>query len=104
MKYLGFVALCTLLPLSACGSPQAQESANQARCASFGVPPGSPGFAVCMIRLAELDALEGSLRAQRMQAVGAALSAAGASLNASRPTTLNCTSIKTGQITNTTCD
>ena len=105
MRYIPVVLGCfAVFLLSGCVDRKAQEAANEARCAGYGVPRGSPNFADCMIRLGEMDALEGQLQAQRMQAAGAALSNAGAALQRSQPTTLNCTSVKTGNITNTNCN
>lgn len=104
MKYMLFAIACTVLAISGCASPKAQEAANEARCTSYGVPRGSAGFADCMINLAQLDALEGQLQAQRIGAAGAALSAAGASLRGPQSPTVTCTSVQQGIFTNTTCN
>jgi hypothetical protein len=90
--------------LSGCVDTKAREADNTARCTRYGVPPGSPNYADCMIRLGELDALDDQARSQRLQAFGAAMSASGAALRASQPTTVNCTSIRNGNITNTNCN
>lgn len=104
MKYLFFVAAIAAIGLAGCVDQKAREQANVARCTRYGVPPGSPGFPDCMMQAAQLDALEDQVAAARVQAAGAALQGAAASMRASEPDTVHCTSIKTGDITNTTCN
>lgn len=104
MKYIAFFALFGACLLSGCVDQKARDAANEARCTKYGVPPGSPNFADCMLRWAELDVLQDNLQAQRLQAAGAALSASSAALKASEPSTFNCRSVQTGPVTNTTCN
>lgn len=104
MKLAIAISACfTAFLLSGCVDQKAQDAANEVRCTKYGVPPGSSGFADCMLRAAELDALEGDLQARRLQAAGAAIQGATAAMRTSQPPTLNCTSVQTGNVTNTNC-
>jgi hypothetical protein len=95
------LVLAGALPLAGCATPAQRDAANEASCAKWGAQPGTALYVECMTTLRGVDASVAAADAQRMIAAGVALQGAGRALRG--PDSINCTSIRTGQVTNTNC-
>lgn len=96
------IAAAAILALAACASPEQRDAANEASCVKWGALPGTALFVDCMTTLRATDASVAAANAQRAIAVGVALQ--GAARASRGPDSVHCTSVKTGQVTNTDCN
>ncbi len=105
---LGLLALL-LLGLANCASPAEIAARQDATCQSYGLVPGSPGYAECRMRLAQMQHEDNM---QRRAALSQALMNAGDAMSQPAPVivtpatnpTINCTTQGMGGgMTSTSC-